>query len=344
MPWKIAIHIPIVKNALPSRFTNYAFLAVSLIVAKWLSAGSRRRLWRIIVAIVLIFSFLPDLNASNWLAATNVPPFFDNTADSRAIHPDETIVTIPYGIRGDAMLWQAVAGMSFRMAGGYTGHTPREFERWPIVNALMTATLIPDAPVQLAAFITVHDATVVVVDDNHRDMWAEVLEVIDPAPQHIGGVWLYRADPARLTPYHDIKPIVMEQRNDEARFLALLAAARDYLAGRYDLSALTPARAQSLHLLPPNWVSDPDVRTNNGLYLGPWNDSQIAVGVVGSYEALKPLIAKYRTPAVKLFFPFPKELAGEPTGDTFMRLLVMVFDRSTLAKMPTLSGGTRAGQ
>jgi hypothetical protein len=273
-----------------------------------------------------------------------VPAFFAQSGDTLVIRRDETIIAIPYGIRGNTMLWQATAGMSFRMAGGYTGRTPREFERWPIVNALMTATLIPDASAQLAAFMAAHDATVVVVDDTHREMWAGMLEAIDPKPQHAGGIWLYRPDPVRLRPYYDASPIVMEGRNAEARFAALLAAARDYLAAGNDPAALTPARAQALHLLPPNWVTDRDVRTNNGLYLGPWPGGQIAIGVVGSYEALQPLIAKYRAHAAKILFPFPKELDGEPTGDTFMRLLVMVFDRSALAAMPVMNSAATVNQ
>jgi hypothetical protein len=342
MPWKLAMHIPMFKSALPSRFMNYGFLAASLIVARRLADEHRRKIWRVTAAAILMLSALPNLDAVAWFSPTNVPAFFAEGGERQAIR-DETIIAIPYGIRGNTMLWQATAGMSFRMAGGYTGRTPREFERWPIVNALMTATLIPDASAQLAALMAAHDATVVVVDEAHREMWARMLEAIDPKPQHTGGIWLYRADPARLRAYHDASPLVMEERNAEARFAALLAAARDYLAAGNDPAALTPARAQALHLLPANWVTDRDVRTNNGLYLGRWTGGQIAIGIVGSYDALRPLIAKYRTHAAKIFFPFPKELEGEPTGDTFMRLLVMVFDRRAIAAMPAMESAEPIG-
>jgi hypothetical protein len=64
--------------------------------------------------------------------------------------------------------------------------------------------------------------------------------------------------------------------------------------------------AQRLGLLRPGSVDDPDVRTNAGLYLGPWQNRQIAIGVVGSYATLQPLIDQYRSRAKAVFPPSRK--------------------------------------
>ena len=85
------------------------------------------------------------------------------------------------------------------------------------------------------------------------------------------------------------------------------------------------------------------MRTDNGLYLGPWPGGRVAVGIVGSYEALQPLIVKYHARASKVFFPFPKELKGEPSGDTFLRLLVMVFDPATSIDAPPITAADQVG-
>ncbi|MGH8338242.1 MAG: hypothetical protein ACRETL_15780, partial [Gammaproteobacteria bacterium] len=66
-------------------------------------------------------------------------------------------------------------------------------------------------------------------------------------------------------------------------------------------------------------------------FLGPLNSGAIGIGVVGSYKALQPLIRRYRPLAAKLYFPYPKELVGEPRGSTFMRLLVIAFAPAALA-------------
>jgi hypothetical protein len=330
LPWKLAMHIPLIKHALPGRFTSYAFLIVAVITALWMADSDRRRAIRLGVAVLIIVTTLPDLNSRDWVSQVRIPAFFADGLYRQHLLPDETIVALPFGIAGGTMLWQASSRMYFRMAGGYTGITPREFERWPVVRALMTHTYLADTPAQLIAFMAGHKADVVVVDDTDQKFWASALAPIDPAPRAVGGVWLYRANAVALDHYSDVSPIAMEQREAEARFAAELAAARDYLVAGHDLSDLTPLHAQQLGLLPHGWVNDQDVRTGNGLYLGPWRDGRVAVGIVGSYDALRPLVARYQSRAVNVYFPFPRELKGSPQGDTFMRLLVMVFDRATL--------------
>jgi hypothetical protein len=237
------------------------------------------------------------------------------------------------------MLWQASTAMSFRMAGGYTGMTPREFERWPIVGAMETATAIPDAAEQMRAFMAAHGADAVIVDEKNHDAWAETLAAVDPgptvapAPAVAGGVWLYRVRLPPLVGNIDAIALEMERRNAEARFAVLVAAAQRYLAAGRKLEELTPMRVEELGLIPPRWAGDRDVRTPNGLYLGPWESGRVAVGVVASYPAVEGVIAKYRGIAADVYYPFPEKLEGAPRGDTFMRLLVIVFDRTGLSRV-----------
>jgi hypothetical protein len=330
MPWKLLMHFPLIKSALPSRFMGYAFLVTAIIASLWLADRAIARSIRIALGGLILAASLPNLDARTWAAPTNVPAFFATDSFRQYLKPGETVVLLPYGIDGDSMLWQAVAGMSFRMAGGYTGITPREYERWPVVRAFMTGTYIPNITTQLLAMMAVHGADAVIVDDAHQGLWAPLLTCIDPVPISTGGVWVYRVNTAWLTQYRDASPITWERRDAEDRFAAELAAARAYLNAGHDPAALSPLRAEQLGFLPPHWVKDRDVRTNNGLYLGLWPGGVVAVGVVGSYEALQPLIAKYQSYAAKVYFPYPKELLGPPSGDTFLRLLVMVFDPKTL--------------
>ncbi len=325
LPWKLAMHLPMLKSALPARFMNYGFLVAAILLSRWLVDDEISFAIRTVVAVLVVASMVPNLNAASWISSAEIPEFFTQKARTAYVHSNEIALAIPYGIRGDTMLWQAVSGMDFRMAGGYTGITPRSFEQWPIVNALMTSTYIPNAADQLRALMGAKGATVVIVDDAHQQFWAPLLSAIDPTPQRVGGVWFYRPQPAELARWAAVAPVEMEQHNATVRFDALLAAANAYLKAGGNVATLTPMRAQQLGFLPSNWVTDPDVRTNNGLYLGPWDHGQVVVGVVGTYEALRPLIEQYKTKASAVFFPFPKQLTGTPSGDTFMRLLVMTF-------------------
>ena len=330
MPWKLLAHIPMVRNALPGRYAVYAFLVVGIIAARWIADQKHHPRRRAIVAVLVVAAGLPNLASGFWTRPVDLPAFFAAGSYQRYLRPGEVILPLPFGSIGYTMLWQAATDMYFRMAVGYTGLHPREFDQWPIINAFANTTLIPDATLQLKAFMAAHEVTAIVADDSQLPQWGPLLATIDPAPAHVGGVAVYRFAPSAIAQYGGLSADEMARRDAAARFAALLEAAHRYLAAGQNLAALTPMHAQQMGLIPPGWVDDPDVRTNNGLYLGPWPNGRVAVGLVGSYEALKPLIDQYRSRASAILFPFPRPLADPPQGDTFMRLIVFVFDRATV--------------
>jgi hypothetical protein len=327
MPWKIPMHLPLLRHALPVRFSVYAFLALAIIVSRWLSV-SRPMALKLGAIGLLAVSLCPNLCTSFWSSNIESPDFFANGDYRRILQPEENVVILPYGMNGASMLWQALAGFYFRVAGGWTSITPREFESWPVVNAMLTRTYLPEMTLQLRAFMAAHGVQTVIVSDAENALWQPILSQLDPSPVQISGVAVYRTAANDTIRQGLLSALEMERRSNLGRFSVLLSAASGYLAKGGNLSELTPLRAQRLGLLPPHWVTDPDVRTHNGLYLGPWDGDQVAIGVVGSYEGLQPVIKRYRGATTEIFFPFPKKLAEPPHGDTFMRLLVMVFDRA----------------
>jgi hypothetical protein len=330
MPWKIILHLPLLRHALPVRVSLYAFLALAIIVSMWLSAPRPAALK--LAAVMLLAIFLcPNLRSDFWSRKNDTPAFFISGDYRRYLKPAENVIVLPYGITGSSMLWQAAAGFYFRMAGGWTSITPRDFQLWPIVNAMLTRTYLPDPTGQLLAFMAVHEVSAILVTDREHPLWAPMLSPLDSSPLRTGGITIYRASSSQISAAGSLSALEMERRSDLARFSALLFAAHGYLAQNRDLTELTPMQAQRLGLLPPHWVTDPDVRTDNGLFLGRWAGDKVALGVVGSYPGLRPVLAKYRADAAQIFLPFPRRLIEPPRGDTFM-LLVMVFDRNGLAR------------
>ena len=330
MPWKIMLHLPLLRHALPVRFSLYAFLGLAIIVAMWLSAP--RPVAVKIAAVMLLAVFLcPNLHSGFWSSTNDTPSFFSRDDYRRYLKPGENVIVLPYGITGRSMLWQAVARFYFRMAGGWTSITPLDFQLWPMVNAMLTRTYLPDATLQLRAFVAAHEVNAILVSDPEYQLWEPMLAPLDSSPIRTGGMTIYRVLSSEITAYQSLSVLEMERRSDLARFATLLFAARGYLAQNRDLAQLTPMQAQRLGLLPSHWVTDPDVRTNNGLYLGPWDNNEVALGVTGSYWGLHPVIEKYRAAATQIFLPFPRKLIESPRGDTF-RLLVMVFDRTGLTQ------------
>jgi hypothetical protein len=336
LPWKMAEHLPFMKSALPARLTIYGFLILGVMTAAVLASAELPRPAKYALAIAIAVFMMPNLDYRFWTTPIDLPSIFARGTFPYYLKKDETVVILPYGNRGNSMLWQADADFYFRMAGGYTGPAIiDEFQKWPIVNALYWGSDIADAAIQLGAFLEAHDVRDVIVQETRAAEYKPLLDTLKDmslAPTHVGEVIVYPIASDKIAKYRDLKPLELEQRYDRDRFDRLVVAADRYLSSGGDPHQLTPARAAALALIPPSWAVDNDVYTKDGLILGPWKDDRIEAGVVGSYEALRPLIADYRADAAEIYFPFPRALTGPPKGNTFMRKLGLVFDRAGLER------------
>ncbi len=370
MPWMIVSALPLIAKAIPARLAVYMFLAISILCAMWMSAAPRgvssRMALRWLAGALVALSLLPTLDASFWTTKLATPEFFSAKLYRKYLQPDETVVILPYGFEGDGMLWQALCGFEFRVAGGYTGFAPpipAEYERWPIVDALYDVAPIPDAGGQFKAFLKAHDVGAVIFagkgDDSievsharspgiwHRgpiaprdgEVWNTILGGLGVAAQNVGGVTLYQLPAELRARWPDEDPVALQARAAAVRFDTLLAAAYGYVASGRALSDLSPLALQQAGLLPPNWVGGPLLRSSptpglmlDGLMLGPSQPHCVALGVQGSYAALKPIIDKYRLYAAAIYFPYPRPLSAAPPQGDVPALMTMVFDVDELAR------------
>jgi len=336
LPWKLFEHVPLLNNAMPVRFSMYLFLSLALMTAIWLDSVPLGRRTKIALAIGTIIFLLPNASTGYWTSPRITPPFFSAGLYPHYLAKDEVVMPIPFGGRGDCMLWQAASDMYFRMAGGYTVPVPPEYSTWPIMDSFVYGTALPEAASQLQAFMANHFVTAIIFDDNTRDksVWLSVVQDLGLRPVEVGGVSLYRISAASLDKYRGLTGAAMETRADAARFDALISAANQYVTQARDLQALSPLQAERLNLLPEDWVPDGDagIPTRNGLWLGPWGANGVIIGIVGSYASLKGVIEKYRADALHIYYPYPHELEAHPKGNLFMRKLIMVFGAAGLAR------------
>ena len=154
LPFDVLLHLPVVQDMLPVRFSLLTALFTSAVLALGLDmlrhrigdrspkapltayrhshrgGGSR---WlgsavALVVACVVALSLLP--RSAYGTAATDIPPFFTTDAVQR-IPVGSTVLTYPYPVdpQLQGMLDQAVAGMRYKITGGYgfvpdaTGHS-----------------------------------------------------------------------------------------------------------------------------------------------------------------------------------------------------------------------------
>ena len=354
--------LPLIGKALPVRLMLYAFLALAIITALWLSSGSTPLWVRVAAALVVVVSMLPNLSAGFWTSGIDVPPFFREALYAKYLSPGDTVVVLPYGINGSSMMWQLQSRWYFSMAGGYAGNPPLEFRQWPIVRAFYRVgrVALPAAGDQLKAFLATHGATAVLVDDREAGIWRPLMATLDAAPIDAGRMTIYRATPAELTPWRNANALAMETRLIQARFAALVLAAENYLHGGHPPAALTPAEVYRLGLMPAGWIVVPkkaelpwdegglnlprhrsDPHQLDDLWLAVDEQGRIEIGVTGWYPALRKVLNEYRDEATGFV---PRDLEQQARGgeDDLRGRMVITFSADGLARAASHARGATA--
>ena len=188
LPWEHVGYLPLFDNVLPARLMLFVALVTAIMVALWTS--SARGLIRIVLPVLAVISFVPNPSAAAWKTAAPVPQFFRSEARP-CVGPNENVLIFPQTKHGNGMLWQAAAGIRFRLADGYVAPDPPEsFMTTPavarIANRLMTW---PD----LVAFVRAKNVTTVLVDPAQSEPYRSILRPLAP-PRDVGGMLVYRFD------------------------------------------------------------------------------------------------------------------------------------------------------
>lgn len=339
MPGTLLGALPLMSNALPVRFTLYVAFLATLVFAMWLASSNAGTAAKCGVTLAAVLFAMPRLSSAFWDTPVDTPSFFLSGAYRDYLRPTEIVLTVPYGWRGNSLMWQAQSDMYFRMAGAWTGVPPAEFERWPAMVALFNGKYLPDPELQLKAFLAAHQVTAVLVDASIKDssdaqqrqQYRTVLAALGPAPTAAGGVLIYRFTPAALAAWRDLKPLDLERRIDVARFAALLDAVDRYVQSGADLAQLSPQRIEQMGFIRDDWLGGPSIRISSGLWAKSHRDGTIDVGTFGSHGALATLPALYRADALKVGTT-PIVTSENPGGEEELELMVMTFDRDGLAR------------
>jgi hypothetical protein len=206
LPWAAVAELPVIQKAIPARFGMYASLIASIGLAWWL-AEHRRVVLAWAAALLAVAALAPNVFLPVWHGTAAVPAFFADGLDGRFLRPGEVTMVIPYR-SGAGMLWQAEAGMSFRMAGGYVGMKPPAYASSLVVRQLDRNRPEAVAPSALVSFAAAHHVGAVLVDARDEPRWRPYLRVFGIRPVEVGGVAVYRLDAAQSSkpPTNDRTP------------------------------------------------------------------------------------------------------------------------------------------
>jgi hypothetical protein len=205
LPFRVLEHLPILKNVSPPRFTIFMYLMVALLLAifvDWALAndGPLRvaGIGATVVALIALFPAVP------YPTDTAVIPAFFRGGDVRRIPEGSVVLVAPFSraFTSDAMMWQSVSGMSFRMPEGYA-YRPGP-TRNPPVTALQTQlgaiydgldrpAVTPDLAQQMRGELQAMGATTVVVGPEPREDEVVALFrlLLGREPVETGGVFVW---------------------------------------------------------------------------------------------------------------------------------------------------------
>jgi hypothetical protein len=195
-PWEVPAKLPISDGALPVRLTMLVALLAGLVCAIWLAEEGGRKAGRWALALLGVVALLPTFSQRLWSAEVPHSTFFETHRYERSLEPGETVLVLPYGPAGWSLLWQAEAGMRFRLVGGHFGvrTTPREARWAPVYAAFSTGTLPTSGPASIRRFLEAHRVDVVVVGPGTpakvRSLVTRVLPSLVPARS--GDALVYR--------------------------------------------------------------------------------------------------------------------------------------------------------
>lgn len=342
LPWSLFHRTPLIGQALPGRLIMYSFLTLGLALAMWLSAERLAPWVRVGAGILVLASIFPNPAASFWVDLAHQPPpaFFTSGMYRRYLAPGETIAVLPYAW-GDAeycMLWQAISGMYFRLAGGYFPLTPPTYRRWPTIRSSVENVSITDSVEQWKAFAANHGVNAVIFAGAPSAIYARQIASILPAlgPPNVkaGGVELFKLPLRTLEPFRGLQWDRMEALEDQQRFDALLIAAQGYLASGADPTSLTPESAVEMKLLSARFLDIPPHNVDYRVELKGDGNGRISVGLRGTYAGLHAVIDRYGSDALRIDDPFRRR-RGTPTNSAVYRRMVMVFNRAGLKRAAT---------
>jgi hypothetical protein len=334
MPWAIFQHLPLIENILPVRFMMYAFLVVAVMAAMWFAASTTRPLAKCAAAAVILVSIAPNPHASFWASKLEIPPFFTDGSYAKELSPREIIFPLPWGQKGNSMDWQLQSDMYFRMAGGWTGFSPFEFNRMPVANYFYGGIDLPEAGDQLKAYIARFDVQAVIADptETNFETFKQTLDSLGVGGVNEKGVWIYKIPRDSFAAYANLAPAQVEARANALRFDAILEAAGKYFADGHDLAKLSPLELKRLDLIPRDWLVDATPNIYRDWQIAPLPDGKIAIIIAGSYDGVKPLLERYDKLASEVEYPAPARWtrASRPSL-TVIKPLLIVFDSAQLA-------------
>lgn len=200
LPWALIDKLPLMKFAAPARFTLFLWLAIAVAGCLWLAQGrrsSRNARWALL-GVVLI-SLMPSPVSIRWSTPVDRPSLLRSSQLASYVPPRSVVLALPYGSRGNSMLWQVEAHFRFRLAGGYASIVvPPQYRRWSnLLQALGGAPFSGNLTPELCSFLRYTGTRTILLREKAPGSWRQLLRPLGITPVAVGGFHVYKLTTAR---------------------------------------------------------------------------------------------------------------------------------------------------
>ncbi len=205
LPWSLALHLPLISQALPNRFSMYVVLAAGLTAALWLSAArsGRERVGRYTLAALACLCLLPNPAMVRHWTPLPLEPFFEPQNVAASLEKDANVIILPY--LGPGLLWQWQSGMRFTQSGGYVGFVPQfEAGNWPAITYLFTGAVGPSFESDLSGFCVAHRVSAILVGPGTPATLVAAISALHWQETNAYGVRLVRVPDPRSLHYYRV--------------------------------------------------------------------------------------------------------------------------------------------
>ncbi|MGC8503144.1 hypothetical protein, partial [Desulfurella sp.] len=204
MPWIVFAKLPFLEQALPTRFTLYVDIIVSIICALWLEKTHYNIKFKFIIVFLAILFLIPNLNLYNG-SGIKYPEFISSGMYKNYIKPNENIVVFPtYALGGfQGPLWQQKTDFYFNLSQEVAGLAPEELRNnsgtsWATYNIFIgnpNLTLNPTSIFSFLSYLKKCDVSAIIMpEDYNNPIIQKLIDSLNTKPINIDGVILYRID------------------------------------------------------------------------------------------------------------------------------------------------------
>lgn len=200
LPWRLVLGLPLFRAITPDRLIVYAWLALAVLIAVWLSLPGREYGWlRWLLVVAGIVAILPDGSSPLYNGRPSQPELFRTSAYRHVLPYRGEVLILPYGPYGYPMLWQGLSHFWFRMPEGYLLGLPPAFAADPLAVAMANSATVPIGTSTLRAFILRYQVRTVVVDPLLAGTWPQLLAAIGLKGRMIDGALVYPVNPQAIS-------------------------------------------------------------------------------------------------------------------------------------------------